>query len=512
MKHLSSCVRWRPGRALAFLLALAGEARPDAETVRVDLVSESVGRRLPFDVPFVLEGDAPPGTSRVEMQLRWKTPAEAFDEQTGSPHAVSGTDSAGRFRLQVLALPADRDVRFDLVLERSLTENGRRLFRQDTEALLRREMASGRDGELAADARLSDGIRVAFTRALAEGRAAGAPRGDLTLASPAALFDAGATPEQVAEELALLSRDARAARSGLEAAVRRQEDTVSSLIAALAEIQEADALAALIAGLQARPELDPRNPSSPLALSEEARALALGEEPPVPRILGAGPAEVAAARSVDVPFEAVAVSSVVVLELGATSAPADGATVTNAIARVAAALPSEQRTVTFSTTAGTLAVSGSTTAQVRAGTDDLASVGLVSPRTTASAVVTASVNNLTARRTVEFTHAYPDDVSLAVQGSFRLTASFSTKATLRAELSREVGSVTRGTEVRFTAVDDSTGQTFGFWSAESASDLNGLATAEFTPGNTTERGEATIRVSVPGTSLSASVKVEIVSP
>ena len=221
---------------------------------------------------------------------------------------------------------------------------------------------------------------------------------------------------------------------------------------------------------------------------------------------------VKATRSVDVPFEAVAVSSVVVLELGATSAPADGATVTNAVARVAAALPSEQRTVTFSTTAGTLAVSGSTTAQVRAGTDDLASVGLVSPRTTASAVVTASVNNLTARRTVEFTHAYPDDVSLAVQGSFRLTASFSTKATLRAELSRDVGSVTRGTEVRFTAVDDSTGQTFGFWSAETASDVNGLATAEFTPGNTSERGEATIRVSVPGTSLSATVKVEIVSP
>ena len=47
----------------------------------------------------------------------------------------------------------------------------------------------------------------------------------------------------------------------------------------------------------------------------------------------------------------------------ATSAPADGATVTNVIARVAAALPSEQRTVTFSTTAGTLAVSGATTAR-----------------------------------------------------------------------------------------------------------------------------------------------------
>ena len=295
MKHtIAFC--GSPGLALTLLLALPAEARLDAGTVRIDLVSESAGRRLPFDVPFVLEGDAPPGTSRVQMQLRVKTPGQAFVEQNEGPETVSGTDSAGRFRLQVQALPADRDVRFDLVLERSLTENGRRLFRQDVEALLRREMAPGRDGALAADARLRDGIRVAFTRALAEGRAAGVPRGDLTLASPAALFDAGATPEQVAGELARLSREARAAGSGLEAAVRRQEDTVQSLIAALAEIQEADALAALVAGLQARPELDPRNPSSALALSEEARAIALGEEPPVPRLLGAGPAEVAAAR------------------------------------------------------------------------------------------------------------------------------------------------------------------------------------------------------------------------
>lgn len=285
-------LRSRPGLALAFLLALPAEVRPDAETLQVDLVSESVGRRLPFDVPFVLEGDAPPGTSRVEMQLVWKTTAQTFDQQG----AVSGTDSAGRFRLQVEALPADRDVRFDLVLERSLTENGRRLFRQDTEALLRREMAPGRDGALDLDARLRDGIRVAFIRALGEGRAAGAPRGDVTLAAPAPLFDVGARPEQVAEEVARLAREARAARAGLEAAVRRQEDTVQSLIAALAEIQEADALAALVAGLQARPELDPRNPSSGLALSDEARAIALGEEPPVPHILGSGPAEVAAAR------------------------------------------------------------------------------------------------------------------------------------------------------------------------------------------------------------------------
>jgi hypothetical protein len=216
------------------------------------------------------------------------------------------------------------------------------------------------------------------------------------------------------------------------------------------------------------------------------------------------------ARSAEVPFEPVAVSSVVVLDLGSAEAPADGATVTNAVARIATAVPSEQRTVTFATTAGTLGAAGGTSAQVRAGTDDLAIIGVVSPRTVASAVVTASVNNLTARKTIEFTHAYPDRVSVGLSGSFRLTASFSTKALVRVELTRETGTVTRGTEVRFAATDDSTGNEFGFWSAVTTSDTSGNASAEFTPGNTAERGEATIRATVPGTGRSAAVKIEIV--
>jgi len=339
---------WRPGLALAFLLALPVEARPADETVRLDLVSESVGQRLPFDVPFLLEGEAPPGTSRVEMRLRLKTPARTLEAEGEAPHAVSGTDSAGRFRLQGSALPADRDVRFELVLERSLTENGRRMFRQDVEALLRREMAPGWSATAAGDERLRDGIQVAFTRALAEGRAAGAPRGELTLASPGGLFDPRATPEQVAPEMTRLSREVRAARSGLEAAVQRQEDAVPSLTAALAEIDGTDALAALVAGLEARPELDPRNPRSPLALSEEARALALGEAPAVPRILGGGPAEIAAARwasvledyAADAERALVAEDRALVAMLGNLEAAAIGVVVR------------ERATVTGSTAAG----------------------------------------------------------------------------------------------------------------------------------------------------------------
>jgi hypothetical protein len=218
------------------------------------------------------------------------------------------------------------------------------------------------------------------------------------------------------------------------------------------------------------------------------------------------------AHSVEVPFEPVAVSSVIVLELSALSAPADGATVTDVIARVASALPSEQRTVSFATTAGSLGAAGSSSAQVRAGSDDVAIVGLISPRTTGSATLTASVNNLTARRSIEFTHAFPDDAVLSVAGSFRLTASFASKAILRVELTRSSGTVTRGTEVAFEAIDDSSGQAFGFFNGVTTSDATGLVTAEFSPGNTLERGEATLRARVVGAGVQAAAKIEVVNP
>jgi hypothetical protein len=221
---------------------------------------------------------------------------------------------------------------------------------------------------------------------------------------------------------------------------------------------------------------------------------------------------VKASQSVQVPFEPVAVSSVVTLQLASTSAPADGATVTTATAKVASALPSEQRTVTFATTAGSFGAVGTSTLQVRAGSDDLAIAGLVSPRSSGAATVSATVNGLVARRNVEFTHAFPDAAVLSVSGSFRLTASFASKASLRLDLTRGSGTVTRGTEVAFEAVDDSSGQAFGYFNGVTASDINGVVTADFTPGNTPERGEATLRATVVGTRVQATAKIEVISP
>ncbi|MFI4945155.1 MAG: hypothetical protein ACHP85_17945, partial [Burkholderiales bacterium] len=43
----------------ALLLAAPAWAGPADQSVPLDLSSGSVGRRLPFDVPFLLEGTAP---------------------------------------------------------------------------------------------------------------------------------------------------------------------------------------------------------------------------------------------------------------------------------------------------------------------------------------------------------------------------------------------------------------------------------------------------------------------
>lgn len=216
------------------------------------------------------------------------------------------------------------------------------------------------------------------------------------------------------------------------------------------------------------------------------------------------------AREIQIPFERVPASEVIVIQVGSFEAPADGSSITEVLARIDPAVPPEQRTVTFTTTLGSLGSPNVTSRQVLADSTNEARVGLVSPRELGTAIVTATLNNLAARASVTFTPALPDSMSLRVSGSFKLTATFSTRVSLTAELFRSSGTVTRGTEVDFEAVDDSSGQGFGYFSGVAPSDATGTVTADFTPGNTGERGEATITARVRGTNVRASVKVEIV--
>jgi hypothetical protein len=221
---------------------------------------------------------------------------------------------------------------------------------------------------------------------------------------------------------------------------------------------------------------------------------------------------VKASRQVEIPFQPVPASEVIVLEVGRFEAPADGSAVTDLIARLDPSVPREQRTVTFSTTLGSLGAPNVTTREVLADSTNEARVGLISPRELGTALVTATLNGLAARARIAFTPALPHSMSLRAIGSLKLMATFSTKVPLAAELFRESGTVTRGTEVSFEAVDDTTRRSFGFFSGVTPSDIAGNVTAEFTPGNTTERGEATLTARVEGTRVSSSVKVEIVDP
>jgi hypothetical protein len=219
------------------------------------------------------------------------------------------------------------------------------------------------------------------------------------------------------------------------------------------------------------------------------------------------------ARTIEVRFEPFSTSDVIRLEASAARAPADGATVTNIVAVVTRAMPIQQREILFTTTNGTFGSGLSPqTATRSAGSNALATVGLISPRTPGFALVTATVNGIQSNVVVEFDHAYPDSATLSVFGSLQLKATFATKVSLSMQLFRNVGEVTEGTEVRFRVFDDSTGNMFGFFNGVTPSDSKGLVTAEFTPGNTNERGEATLRGRVVGTEVSARVKIEIIDP
>ena len=222
---------------------------------------------------------------------------------------------------------------------------------------------------------------------------------------------------------------------------------------------------------------------------------------------------VLAVANVQVTFERAAAADILQVDISEHVAPADGATATAVFVQLNPDLLPSQQVVSFTTTAGSFSAVGSVvTTDVRAGSDNVARVLLVSPREPATATVTAAVSGFVGRTTVTFEAAAPDSLSVSVSGSLRITASFSSKVTVRAQLYREVGTPSRGAEVQFRATSDSSGNAFGFWSGITPSDASGLATAEFTPGNTTERGEATIRAWVSGTPADSQVKVEIVGP
>lgn len=186
-------------------------------------------------------------------------------------------------------------------------------------------------------------------------------------------------------------------------------------------------------------------------------------------------------------------------------APADGATLTTFTVEVSPELPAGDRTVSFSTTAGTFAPQGATTAAAPVEADARASVDLQSPVTLTSARVTATVEGVTRSTTVHFERAPPDAISVAAD-PLSVPAAADSEVTVTATLHRDLGSVTDGTIVTFRAVDDA-GDPVGTFANVTLSS-GGTATAVFQP-RTTTPGFVTVIVGAEGTSVTGSVRIEL---
>ena len=75
------------------------------------------------------------------------------------------------------------------------------------------------------------------------------------------------------------------------------------------------------------------------------------------------------------------------------------------------------------------------------------------------------------------------------------------------------GTITPNTAVRFSAVNDASGDRFGRFEKETRNTSDGGETVRirFAPGTRAPLGPATISVLVPGTSLTAQAKINVVN-
>ena len=258
-----------------------GAGTGDFDEVPLDVASGVFGRRLPFDVPFVVTGRAPAGTTRVEVR---------FEEKGANPAPsaplVSGVDADGPFRGRRrspggarLPLRVSLDVRAAAPGHGSV---GLPLGRRGRAASGSR--SSRGDGLAAARAAATASALVtAYEQSLNQGQVVTTPRGEVRIESRGPLLDSRSTEKARAQELARLADGVSRAQAERRAALERYAETAPSLLRELEAVAAASSLLRLVEALEARPESDPRNPRSAVFLPPASR-----------RLVSAGAAELAA--------------------------------------------------------------------------------------------------------------------------------------------------------------------------------------------------------------------------
>jgi hypothetical protein len=197
--------------------------------------------------------------------------------------------------------------------------------------------------------------------------------------------------------------------------------------------------------------------------------------------------------------------------------PADGATLTPITVLVSGSIPPANRSVVFSTSAGSFAPTtgtpaGGSVVSVPVDAGNTATVLLKSASELTTALIQATINGVTRNVTVSFQRARPNFASL-IADKLTVTADATDQINLTATFKRNVGDVTVNTPVIWEAKDEdgdllpaSVLQNVSLTNAE------GVATAVFRPGTSTPPGKVTITAHTEGSEIEGKVQVTVKAP
>jgi hypothetical protein len=193
---------------------------------------------------------------------------------------------------------------------------------------------------------------------------------------------------------------------------------------------------------------------------------------------------------VTVRFEAPNPSDLIQLTTSVREAPADGQTVVQVTAMVPPDLPSGDRTVTFTTTAGMLLQTTAT-----ADASNKATVDLKADTRIVTAVLRATASVATATATLPFVRALPDYI-IVNPAAGTIKADGTTKVAITVDLRRDVGTVTEGTVVKFSAFDEDGNKVDLLFRDVKPSNASQQVTANVIAPADTPKGTVTIRATV----------------
>lgn len=198
---------------------------------------------------------------------------------------------------------------------------------------------------------------------------------------------------------------------------------------------------------------------------------------------------------VTVRFEAPDPTRLLQISTSATNAPADGQTVVQVTATIAPDTPDADRTVSFTTTAGTFVDSNSKQTSRKADASNKATVDLKADSSIVTALLRATAGVASAETTLPFVRALPDYMIVNL-GASTIKADSTTQVAITVDLRRNVGSVTQGTVVTFSAFDANNKEVDLLFRDVKPSDATQTAKANVIAPTGTTPGTVTIKATV----------------